>query len=119
MIAIRQSQFDEFERDRERQTVAHCVEYLRKVLPDQCTALGDERVRESAELAVKKAKSYGFVTEKQLLQLLNVMYWLGFDFEDDARYPWAKEILGSAGLDADGRAQRLKDRALEALRSNV
>lgn len=69
--------------------------FLRKNLSDDCQAIGPEAVRQSITLALHKAKAYGLEEPDAVLRYLNVMYTIGFLFDEDPQYPWATTLLGN------------------------
>lgn len=71
--------------------------FLRERLSQDHAALGQEAVELSIRLAIRKCREHGLDYE-HLFRYLNVMYTLGFRFDEDPRYSWAPAILKRPNL---------------------
>jgi hypothetical protein len=95
----------------EEKALAH----LQQNLPEACAELGDAAVRKSIRLAIRKCTEYQFFTVSETLRYLNVMYWVGFEFDEDPQCPWAQEILNNEDLESEERLDALEQTALREL----
>jgi hypothetical protein len=90
------------------------AKHLKQVLPEECAEMGDTAVRDSIDLAIRKAESYGIHEQLDILVYLNLMYVLGFDFDTDPELPWAGELLRDKELDPGSKVELLWDRVVES-----
>jgi hypothetical protein len=100
MLRIRPEQLDAFETARLMQFADTAVAHVRATRPLYFEAAGEAAVRESVCGALAKARRYGIRRGEDLLRFLNVCLILGFDFDEDGRYPWARPLLEDAAVDA-------------------
>ncbi|MEK7404893.1 MAG: hypothetical protein AAB225_07270 [Acidobacteriota bacterium] len=115
MLVIRPQQMEALRRAMERQFENRALAHLRLYLPDECEALGETGVRATIRYAMHQARQYGFEEEYDILRYLNLMYALGFEFDADRRYTWAREILGLRHMQPRARMDLLTQRALKSL----
>lgn len=115
VLTFRKEQLAIFERQAELRFVDTALFHLRSTLPETCEELGESAVIDSIEKAIQKSKGYGFETEKLVLDYINLMYWLGFDFDEDPDYPWVQETLQNTSLEPENRMEWLTETALETL----
>jgi hypothetical protein len=115
VLVIRNAQLEAMRRARETQFVDRAVAHLRRTVPDRCAALGERRTRSSVALAMRKARRYQLVGERDILRYLNVMYWLGFSFDSDPAHAWVREQLSDPRLFPTERMQLVSRRALDIL----
>jgi hypothetical protein len=115
MIVLRREQIEAFSGERERRFEEKALRHLLAFVPQRCAELGEAAVRESIRTAIRKSRAHGVESERDVLHYLNVMYWLGFEFESDPAYPWAREILENRSLGATTQLQWLVEEALAAL----
>jgi hypothetical protein len=90
------------------------VDHIRTALPETYDALGYEGVRESVLIAVQKAEHYGLERWPEIVRYLDVMYILGFDFDDDPYYSWAQQVLTDTDLPPDEKMDTLTAHAIDA-----
>jgi hypothetical protein len=119
MLIIRREQMEVFRLARERRFEERALAHLKDHLPERCAVLGDAAVRETIRNALGKARHYGFEEEYDILRLLNLMYTLGFEFDSDARYPWARETLEMPDLRPRARMDLLVQQAMDTLRPSA
>jgi len=114
MLTIRDEQFRALAANVDDRMIADTVRHIRVSLPDVYEELGEAQVRESVALARTKCAAYGFDTWAAVVGYLDVMYILGFEFDEDPRYPWANEILQAGDRPGEERLQQLRSMALDA-----
>jgi hypothetical protein len=110
MLAIRESQVEVFAEEQIRKLEDRATEHIRHSVPSDFSRLGEEQVRQSVRQAIRKADRYGLELEIDVIGYLNLMYVLGFDFDDDRRYPWAAEILENSRYLGSAKIQLLNHR---------
>jgi hypothetical protein len=64
--------------------------------PESCARLGPDGVAAAIDLALEKAWTYGFEEDEDILLYLDVMFRVGFRFDEDPKHAWAREILRDA-----------------------
>jgi hypothetical protein len=111
MLVIRHDQVKALGEYRERAFLARAVRHLHEAFPARCQALGDEEVKRSVGLAMRKARGYGLPREVDILRYLNLMYVFGFDFDT---LPWANEVLADMEISAEPKIEELMENAFEA-----
>lgn len=117
MLTIRNEQMRALEGSVADRLVAEAVDHIRLSLPDIFAELGAPQVRESVLLAYSKSARYALETWSDVISFLNTMYILGFDFDEDPRYPWAPNILQSTDLPSEEKARLLVEAALREARN--
>ncbi len=113
MLTIRNDQIRALAGSVSDRLTSVAVNHIRLSLPDLYAEMGADQVRESVLLAYSKASTYEMAAWSDVLAYLNVMYILGFEFDEDPRYPWAAQILRSAELQPGDKSRLLLDNALE------
>ena len=104
MLVIREEQMRAMARAALPQWV---TKHLKQFFPQQCAALGDNGMRERVSLGIDRAVSYGFESEVQISQYLDLMFAFGPDFDTDSALSWPQPILSDPTLSADARMERL------------
>src|SRR5438132_13371033 len=89
------------------------VKHVKRFWPEQCRALGDEQVRESVRTGLARARGYGMSTEYDLARYIDLMYWLGTDFDTGPSFPWAVQILPNTSIAARAGMDKLYHTAEE------
>jgi hypothetical protein len=107
MLKIRDSQLRAFFLALGGPFTARAIAHVNKAFPERCRELGEEGVRASIDVCQERGWRYGLEDDDELMHYLEVMYTLGFDFDEDPRYPWAREILCDAALGPETRAELL------------
>ncbi len=114
-MIIRDKQFEAFAAAQALRFEDRAIAHLKAFWRDKCARLGEQSVRASIRLAVDRAHSYGLTSEQDIVRYLNYMYALGRRFDDDARYPWAKEVLSNPGIPPEIKMEWLSIRAKDEL----
>jgi len=87
----------------EQRLVDRAVKYVRRQHPRACASLAESAIRASVETALGKREAFRFDSEETVLAWLDLMYLLGFGFDDDPRCAWARERLADFTLGARTR----------------
>jgi hypothetical protein len=74
--------------------------HLRKCFPKKCEAMDTEKLMELIREGIKRSRSYGIETERNVMEFIDLMVVFGRNFDTDKTYPQAAKIL--ADKDADG-----------------
>lgn len=109
MLVIRNNQMVVMRRVAEAAFCERAVNYLRRTVPEACTAMSPEHVLESVKYALARCRSLGSEREVDVLRYLNLMYVFGFQFE---QLPWAKRILAERSMHPRARMDWLTSHAL-------
>lgn len=92
MLRIRKEQMDAFQQAAERSYRIRLVHFLRQQFPDAAECEETSLTQEVGE-QVLKARSYGFLTERQIANYVISAWLLGRDF--DTEFPVVQQMLGS------------------------
>jgi hypothetical protein len=117
LLKIRQEQWDLLSQHMGLTFENNTLVHLRKHWPERCDTLKESGVRSSIQEGITRAKQYGIESEYDILRYINHMYALGFDFDDNEAYPWAKEILTDEHLNAAERMEQLSAKTQVELQS--
>lgn len=112
MLTIRNEQVAVLGKAHEERFRRQAAEYLRKVVPEVCSAMTGQHVLESVNHAVAMCKFHGFAREVDVLRYLNLMYVFGFGFDRDPEIPWAARILNDRSKSPRARLDWLCSHAL-------
>lgn len=107
MLVIRTEQMRVLGQNVLARLIEAAVQHVRDSVPDVFDQMGADRVRESVLLAKSKAADYGLETWSDVIAYLNVMYIIGFHFDEDPRYGWAKQTLEIAELSTQEKMDSL------------
>jgi hypothetical protein len=107
MLTIRREQRLAFAQPMLRNFEERALAHLRETIPEDYARVGDEAARQSIHTALHESKQYGFTTEFEVLTYLNLMYLLGFEFDQDPALPWVRRILTDERLGASAKIARL------------
>ena len=114
MLVIQKRQIEAFEQAAlkrfEDEMVAHCRQYAARLFEIR----GENCIREVVRLGMARAKQYGFTNRGPMRFYIELMFALGYDFDNDPQLPWAKAILqDSTETDQMTRADRLHAKTSE------
>ena len=93
MLTIRKEQWDLFAEEERRKFEDWMHDHVREQLPGEYRAAGEEEIRELIRYGRERAASYGIQSRRDVCKYIDLMVVLGKDFDVDARFPWAAEIL--------------------------
>ena len=116
MFRIRQEHLEAFEQAATTRFEDEMVLHIEECFPDEFSHLGEQRARELTRRGVSKARSYGITKQREVCVYIDLMIVFGERFDNDSRYPWAREILEENGEMAQHtKLDRLFAAALENL----
>jgi hypothetical protein len=113
MLTISAAQMQALSDATHERLVDMAVNHIRTALPETYDALGYEGVHESVLIAAQKADRYGLERWPEIVRYLDVMYILGFDFDDDPGYPWAQQVLTDTDMPPDEKMETLTAHAID------
>jgi hypothetical protein len=94
-MVIRGEQLRAFQTAAHHNLIDRMCEYTSSCFPAQCENLGVAGVRSLVRYGIYRARSWGFVRERDIASFLAMLILLSPTFDDDPRVPWAKAILSS------------------------
>ena len=113
MLRIRDEQLQLFSTAASIDFENRMVIHLRKFFPQHCKALHERGIRDVIQHAIRRAASYGIVTERDVCKYTDLVFAFDRDFDRDPKLPWAARVLGDPELtDPTERVNRLFDEAL-------
>ncbi len=108
MLVIRSEQMAALDRYAAAQFEDRVAAHLRARWPQSCAEMGDAALRERVAIGVERAAGYGLVAELDVCRYVELMFVLSPDFDTDARFPWAGEVLRQPELAPCTRIDRLE-----------
>ena len=93
MLIIRQDQMDILRQEVRKGFEDRMLSHLTRYFSEACARMGESGARELIRYGIERAKHYGIVAERDVCKYIDVMAVLGRDFDVDAAFPWAAEIL--------------------------
>ncbi len=115
VLFIRESQMEAFAQPARQRLIDSAVERIFTLLPEVRDGMDRSEVEDSVRLAMSKSASYGVTDWPDVIRYLDVMYMLGFEFDQDLRYAWAPPILTGAGTAGAEKMTKLTEMALQEL----
>jgi hypothetical protein len=90
------------------------VEHVRQFTPRRSEVLGEAGVRQVIQLAMSRAKEYGFTNRGPVRLYIDLVFMFGCDFDTDPQLPWAQAILTDPELpDQLSRAEQLHAQSIQ------
>lgn len=114
-LTIRTQQLDVLNRVTQEQFKKRLYAWVKTHWSEVCLSLPSEELRGVLSDGVERALKYRITSERDLTRFVNVMFALGFQFDTDKRYPWAREVLSMPGVPMATRMDQLVDLASKAL----
>lgn len=111
MLTIRRAQLSVFEQDSMARFEAALMQHLRRAWPRECRLAGsDEQLLLAVRRMVKRARTHGYTTERQLTLFALCVVSLGMGFDNDPQFAWAADALTNEALeDPTQRIEALYD----------
>lgn len=116
ILTIRRAQMAALEAPRERAFEARLTAYLESRWPPGLPPLDNTSRAAFVARAIHRARAIGASVERDVVLFVVLGASLGEGFEDDARYPWARAIVGEAGTSGAQKVALLSERAIEYFR---
>lgn len=70
-------------------------ELMTKCWPNQCEALGEDKLTDRLKLGMQKAEGYGFRDQNYATRFIHLVFLLDMeDFDVSPETPWAQQVLG-------------------------
>ena len=113
---IRKAQMEALNKTAEGEFRDRLREMLEEDYPEEVEDLGEEQFEAVIELGIAQARKYGIEREKDIGLYFDVMFSLAYDFDTNAEYPWAAQVLNRKDLSGQakvGRVARLAQQELE------
>jgi hypothetical protein len=87
----------------EKRVLAH----LRKCFPKKCEAMDAEKLIKLIRDGIKRSRSYGIQTQRNVMEFIDLMIVFGRHFDTDKTYPQAAKILAEKDADGPKKIERL------------
>ncbi len=111
MLIIRKEQMTMLQ-ERELQGFVECMkDYLEKNFPDQTESLGEDMLHKEIYHGMETAEQYRMASEREVARYIELMFYLGRDFDTSPKTPWAAPILKDPFSSAANRLRRLSREA--------
>jgi hypothetical protein len=76
--------------------------------------MSDEILRSTIQSGIERAKVYGLNGRGSVRFFIELMFWLGIDFDTDPQFPWIVDILGNQAIpDQNTRVNKLYDHVMD------
>lgn len=111
MLIIRKEQMTILKEKERQGFVERMMDYLQKTFPNQTDPLGEEGLREEIHHGMETAEQYRMVSEREVARYIELMFYLGRDFDTSPETPWATSILKDRFSSAANRLRRLSREA--------
>jgi len=115
MWTIRGAQLQALEQARQLEFEDRAIAFVRREFAESA-ALDDDRLREAVRIAEHKGEIYRYASEQDVSSYLELMFLLGFDFDESALCSWARQTLTDFDLGPSTRLQLLVDEARKRTR---
>jgi hypothetical protein len=117
MFVIRNAQWDRLAEQALADFIVRMRAHLREFFPEQCDALGEAKIGQLIDYGIRRAREWGFESERDVCTYIDLMCVFGNAFDRDKRLPWARHILETRfPPDPGDRIELLHETALELLR---
>ena len=87
--------------------IKQMMAYLGTHYPDHLLNVDSPTLHKFVTLSIEKGDLYGFKTQGELEQWLDLQLYFGSGFEEETQYSWAKPILDSQHLTPSEKLQKL------------
>ena len=116
-MRMRQQQNEAFSEAAVKDFENRMVVHLHEFFPEQCKALGEKKTRKAIREGIERAGKYDIVTERDVCKFIDLMFAFGRKFDQDRKYPWARDILNDPAIDdPTTKAEGLYDAGLYHVR---
>lgn len=118
MFTLRKDQFDLLETHCLRQYENRLCLRLQEIYPEETRALEYSQLLSFVHEGVVRARGYGLETERDISLFIDLMVFLGWNFDHNPQLPWVREILDDEYiLSPSLRIDTLHERAVTFLKS--
>lgn len=108
MFTIRKEQMAAFRPLATKAFEDRVVDHLKRAFPQQSSALGEAKLRETVQYGTQRAAAYRIVAERDVCKYIDLMVLYGRDFDKDSTIPWAQSVLQNQAVkNPSTRVERL------------
>ena len=97
MFVLRRPHLEAVESAPDAEFVHRLTDHVRRMFPEQASALPPDEVFRRVAAAREKARDYGLTTERNIALFVDLGFGLGPDFEARAEFDWVVRILTDPG----------------------
>ena len=112
-LVIREAQLKALAEAATDEFVATAAAHLTEHYPRTSNLLGEIGLKDAIRRGLAKARRYGIDDEYDALRFLNLMFALGFEFDSDPKYPWARHYLTDSSYGPRAKLDAVTQFALE------
>ena len=91
--------------------------HLQACFPERCRQLGEAATVNAIIRGMDRARTLGFVSERDVCKYLSLMFACGDGFDDEVGLPGARTILAQESISPADRLEQLYQAALVHLRA--
>jgi hypothetical protein len=114
VLVIRRQQIDAIRAEYTRAFERFAIDHLQLYFPQQCAAVGGGLLAQ-VRAGMRRASEYKLEAQSDVLRFLNLWVFLEPDFDRNAKFPWAQEVLSDATLAPDIKMEMVSALAMERL----
>ena len=107
MLIIRKAQMDALNLPFVAEFREHVTEYLYAYYAEKCKEMGPQGIDALIDQGIAKANRYGIEMEEEILDLIEIMFENGANFENTPDMAWAAEVLNDSSATGSQRISRL------------
>ncbi len=116
MLKIRPEQMEELSKVTLKAFEDDMVEHIKEFFPKYYEIMGEPTIRNVIQYGVDRAEEYEFTSQRDVCLYINLMFFLGSDFDVDPQLRWVEAILRDETItDPATRIDTLYDTATEYL----
>lgn len=116
MLKIREEQMEELAKVSLKKFEDRMVEHVKEFFPRHYEVMGEPTIRNVIQYGVDRAKTYDFISERNVCLYTNLMLLLGGNFDADSQLPWVAAVLTDESIaEPNARIDKLLEVATEYL----
>jgi hypothetical protein len=93
ILTLRDDQAALLEKAKQDTVTKTLLQQLRKLFPEECAALGPERMQDLVQYGSVRPQRYGICAHADIRSYIHLMMQLGRDFDTDPNLRWAADLL--------------------------
>jgi hypothetical protein len=93
ILTLRADQGSLLEKAKQHSVTKTLLQELHKLFPDECAALGPERMQDFVQYGSTRPQRYGIRAHADVRNYIHLMMRLGRNFDTDPKMPWATDLL--------------------------
>ncbi|WP_250656108.1 DUF4123 domain-containing protein [Alkalimarinus coralli] len=106
-VALTATEWQAIAELRRKISIRQLTGYLNRNYPDHLSGVEPDTLQQFVIGAIEQGESYGYKTQGELEQWLDLQLYFGDTLVGNPRYPWAKKIMDNKNLTATEKLNRL------------